>query len=243
MRLARFSGENEMEDSKVLEVHAFGAIEQAEDFIRRHVPIASTLTDRIARDDSPAYPWLAIREALMNAVVHRDYSAFDGGISISIYQDRIEIWSSGELPNGMTVQDLKEARISRLRNPDIAHVFWLRGFIEAFGTGAARILAQCAQAGLPEPEWRVGSGGVRLTLRSSRTASAAPAELNARQRAFLEAASSGSRITVAEYSQRFAQSVSQRQARNDLSQLATWGYLRREGKGPSTGYVRTSRRI
>lgn len=243
VRLARFSGEDEMEDSRVLELNAFRAIEQAESFLRQHVPIASALTDRVARADTPAYPWLALREALMNALVHRDYAAFDGGISISIYQNRIEFWNSGELPEGMTVQDLKEARISRLRNPDIAHVFWLRGFIEAFGTGATRILTQCAQAGLPEPEWRVGGGGVRLTLRSARADVSSPGELNQRQRAFLESARSGDRITVAEYSQRFAQDVSERQARNDLSQLSTWGYLRREGRGPSTGYVRTSRRL
>lgn len=121
-------------------------------------------------------------------------------------------------------------------------MFWLRGFIEAFGTGAARIFAQCAQAGLPEPEWRVGGGGVRLTLRSVRSATVSPVELNLRQQAFLESVKPGDRVVLAEYSQRFAQDVSERQARNDLSQLVTWGYLRRDGKGPSTGYVRTSQR-
>src|SRR5215210_6154851 len=143
VRLARFSGEHEMEDSRVLEQNAVSVIGQVESFLRQHVAISSALTDSVRRADKPAYPWLALREALMNAIVHRDYAAFDGGISISIYSDRIEFWSSGELPDGMTVRDLKEERISRLRNPDIAHVFWLRGFIEAFGTGATRIMTEC----------------------------------------------------------------------------------------------------
>jgi ATP-dependent DNA helicase RecG len=243
LRLARFSGEHEMTDSRVVEAHAFGAVGQAESFLRQHVPIASALTDKLERADTPAYPWLALREALMNALVHRDYSAFDGGVLISIYDDRIEFWNSGELPDGMTVQDLKEARISRLRNPDIAHVFWLRRLIEAFGTGAARILSQCLEAGLPEPEWRVGGGGVKLIIRSTRAAHAAPEEINSRQRAFLEGVRTGDRVTIGEYSRRFAHGVSERQARTDLSQLTSWGYLRREGKGPSTSYLRTPRRL
>jgi len=243
VRLARFSGEHEMEDSRVLEQNAVSVIGQVESFLRQHVAISSALTDSVRRADKPAYPWLALREALMNAIVHRDYAAFDGGISISIYSDRIEFWSSGELPDGMTVRDLKEERISRLRNPDIAHVFWLRGFVEAFGTGAARILKQCALAGLPEPEWRVGGGGVRLIIRSALAAATPPAELNSRQRALLESLRSGDPVTVAEYSRQYAPNVSDRQARSDLSQLTSWGYLRREGRGPSTVYVRTPRRI
>lgn len=243
VRLARFSGEHEMEDSRVLEQNAVSVIGQVESFLRQHVAISSALTDSVRRADKPTYPWLALREALMNAIVHRDYAAFDGGISISIYSDRIEFWSSGELPDGMTVRDLKEERISRLRNPDIAHVFWLRGFVEAFGTGAARILKQCALAGLPEPEWRVGGGGVRLIIRSALAAATPPAELNSRQRALLESLRSGDPVTVAEYSRQYAPSVSDRQARSDLSQLTSWGYLRREGRGPSTVYVRTPRRI
>jgi ATP-dependent DNA helicase RecG len=243
VRLARFSGENEMEDSRVLEQNAFANIAEIEKFLRQNVPIASTMTDKIARADTPAYPWLALREALMNALVHRDYSAFDGGVSVSIYNDRIEFWNSGELPEGMTVQVLREGRISRLRNPDIAHVFWLRGYIEAFGTGATRIVRECSRAGLPEPEWRVGGGGVRLIIRSAQSDSSASEELNPRQRKFLETLRSGDRITVGEYSQQFAKDVSERQARNDLSQLTSWGYLRREGRGPSTAYIRTGRRI
>src|SRR4051812_23304037 len=169
VRLARFKGEREVsfQNSRVLEGNAFFLVDQIESFFRQHVEIASELPKTgVRRADAPAYPFPALREAMMNALVHRDYSAFDGGISISIYDDRIEIWNSGGLPEGMTLRELKEERVSRPRNPDIVHVFWLRELIERYGIGTGLIIEECRRAGLPEPEWKLGGSGVTLTIRS-----------------------------------------------------------------------------
>lgn len=247
VRLARFKGEQgiSFQNSRVLEGNAFFLIDQIESFFRQHVEVASELPKAgLRRTDAPAYPFPALREAMMNALVHRDYSAFDGGISISIYDDRIEIWNSGGLPEGMTLKELKEERVSRPRNPDIAHVFWLRELIERYGIGTGLIIEECRRAGLPEPEWRLGGSGVTLTIRSRRPAGLPmPDDLSSRQIDFLTNTGTGSQVSISEYARRFAKDVSTRQARTDLAQLTAAGYLRRQGRGPSTVYIRTDKEL
>lgn len=244
VRLARFDEAGKLEDSRLLEGNVFVLIEQIQTFLRQHIPVSSEFPEgSLQRSDTPAYPWRALREAMMNALAHREYGAFDGGVFISVHEDRIEIWNSGSLPEGMTVRDLKEERISRLRNPGIAHVLWLRGLIEGFGTGSGLILMECARAELPEPEWKSGAGGFSLTIRSARPEEAfVRADLNSRQQALLRELQPGARIDPGEYSKRFAATISDRQARTDLSRLMDAGYLQREGKGRSTSYLRTLRR-
>jgi ATP-dependent DNA helicase RecG len=117
------------------------------------------------RRDTPTYPWGALREGVMNALTHRDYAAFDGQLSIQIKSAQIEIWNPGRLPEGMTVQDLPRGHVSRPPNPNIAHVFFLRGLIERVGIGTQRIVQECQAAGLPDPVWELRAGGVSLTLR------------------------------------------------------------------------------
>ena len=245
VRLARLSGDREtsFKDSRVLEGNAFVLVDQIESFLRRHVEVASELPKSgTRRTDVPAYPFPALREAMMNALVHRDYAAFDGGVSISIYDDRIEFWNSGGLPEGMTLKELREERVSRPRNPDISHVFWRRELIERYGIGTGLIIEECERAGLPEPEWKVGSSGVTLTIRSRRSVGAPlRSDLSSRQIEFLAKIRPGAQVGIAEYSKRFAEDVSVRQARNDLTQLVKAGYLRRQGRGPSTTYVRTEK--
>src|SRR2546425_884310 len=220
VRVARFASQDQAEfsDNRVLEGHAFTLMEQIDRFLRSAVPIVSSLpTGGFRRKESPAYPWAALREGVVNALVHRDYAAYDGGVSISVLPNRIEIWNSGRLPEGMSIEDLKRGSISRPQNPDIAHVFFLRGFIERVGIGGRRIVTECLEARLPEPTWELRAGGVLLTLRLSHgETQASRAELSLRQLAFLDQTTDGERVTFGDYHQRFASGVSERQARQDL---------------------------
>jgi ATP-dependent DNA helicase RecG len=100
---------------------------------------------------------------LVNAFVHRDYTDFSGGLSVFIYPKRLEIWNSGELPEGITVKGLNTGHISVLRNPDIAHVLYLRGMMEKLGRGSVLIQKACVDRGLPKPEWK-SDRGVTLTF-------------------------------------------------------------------------------
>lgn len=244
VRVARFKGENltSFVDNRTFEGHAFALIEKIESFLLMHIRIESELPKRgLKRSDAPVYPWPALREAMLNAIVHRDYAAFTGGMSVAIHDDRIEFWNSGSLPEGITVENLKGPHPSRPVNPDIANVFFLRGLIERWGIGTRLIVRECRQANLPGPQWKTDGGGVTLTIRLRPERKKLEIDLNLRQRELLNRLKPGDRLNPREYYEAVAEQVKERQARVDLLALTDSGYLRREGRGPSTVYVRTQK--
>lgn len=110
-------------DMKSLEGPLHDVFQKAYAFIVRNTPSVSRfIKGQPKREDSPFYPESAVREALINALAHRDYSDSSGGVSVHIYPKRLEISNSGPLPEGMTVEQLAQGELSVLRNPDIAHV-------------------------------------------------------------------------------------------------------------------------
>ncbi len=98
-----------------------------------------SFTGAAARVEHESYPSKAIREAVINAYAHRDYS-LSADIKVEVYDDRMEIFSAGGLPDGLSVEDIKEG-ISAQRNPNIVHVLDKINYIENFATGIRRILA------------------------------------------------------------------------------------------------------
>ena len=256
VRVAHFADEDQaaLFDSQVFEGSAFALLEQAMAFLTRTLPVASVLpVTGLTRRDVPAYPWAAVREGLVNALVHRDYAAYDGSVAITLFPQRLEIWNPGTLPEGWTVGDLRAGHVSRPHNPDIAHVFFLRGLVERLGIGARRIVSSCVAAGLPEPEWTLLGGGVSLTLRLSGKKAARPrldppaldwtAPLPARAQAFLRQTPEGRQFTRQEYQRQSAPEVSERTVRNDLARMADQGFLVLVGQGPGTAYVRTGKAV
>jgi len=169
VKAAKFSktkADDSYPDLKYFEGPALQIVEEVMAFILRNTPTASSFPkDRLRREDHPLYPQEAIREGLVNAFVHRDYSDFSGGLSVSIYPGRIEIWNSGELPEGVTVERLEAGMVSVLRNPDIAQVFFLAEMMEKLGRGSLLIQAACKAQGLPPPKWSSEAGlGATLSL-------------------------------------------------------------------------------
>lgn len=242
VRAARFADDDATEfvDNQEYEGHAFRLTDALLEFLQRHVPMTSRLErGAFRREDRLAYPPFALREAIMNALVHRDYSAYSGGLSVAVYPNRLEVWNSGHLPEGLTVSALKTARVSRPHNPDIAHVFFLRGLIERWGIGTRRIVEECRASGLPDPRWEEVGGGIRLTLYLKRAESAVLEELNERMAAFLRESEPDDTLTSADYAERYAEGVSDRSARADLGRLVEMGFLDREGHGRTTRYRRT----
>ncbi|MFA7371389.1 MAG: RNA-binding domain-containing protein [Sphaerochaetaceae bacterium] len=142
-------------DMKSFEGPLHRVFEDAYTFIVRNTATVSTFTkDTPKRLDAPLYPEEAVREALINAVAHRDYSSASGGVGIHVYPQRLEIWNSGALPEGVTEQSLLVGQISILRNPDIAHVLYLRGLMEKAGRGSVLMVKKCLESGLPSPFWK-----------------------------------------------------------------------------------------
>lgn len=107
---------------------------------------------------------VALREGLLNAVVHRKYDTYDSFVAINLYSDRVEIINSGSLPQGITVADLKSTHKSILRNPDIANAFFTLGYIEMAGSGTRRIINECEHINGEMPFWKNEDGYVTLTF-------------------------------------------------------------------------------
>lgn len=107
---------------------------RAERFLIDSLPVASRIVPgRMEREDTPLLPVEALRKALANAFVHRDYAIGGGSVSVALYDDRLEIISIGELHFGLTPEALFRERESKPWNPMIACTFYRRGFIEAWG--------------------------------------------------------------------------------------------------------------
>lgn len=210
------------------------AFERLSQHVRRE---ARFQADDVRRVDQPEYPFDALREGLVNAFAHRDYSGFSGGVTVGIYPSRIEIWNSGHFPEGLQPSDLRKNHPSLPTNPDIAHVFYLRGLMERIGRGGQQIIKACRDHGLSAPKWVDRPTGVTLTI-FGRGGAAEAFTANPRQRELLAQLQAGDQIRPGEYHQQFAADVTDRQARRDLVELEEAGFLRRIGKGAVTSYQR-----
>lgn len=137
-------------DRKEYDGDLFTQLENAEKFIKNHIRLSSEIKG-LQREDQYEIPLEAIRESLINAVVHRDYSNDGRDIKMGIYDDMVNIVSPGAFPSTITQEDLLEGR-SEIRNKVIARVFKELNYIEQWGSGIRRIKSSCKARGLKEPD-------------------------------------------------------------------------------------------
>ena len=148
-------------------------VEDAMRFIERNTRTAWRI-EGLRRENVPEYPMKALREAITNAVMHRDWFIEGSNVFVELYADRIEVISPGGLPKGLTLNDL--GRESRRRNPLIADLLHRIEFIEKAGTGIRRIRDEAREVHCPEPEFEVG-GFVTVTFRPNPAVRAAAGEV------------------------------------------------------------------
>lgn len=168
LRLARFRGVDKAEflDQKMVRGPAFKLLEEAELFCHRHLPLPGRIASgRFQRIDTPLIPPDALREIVVNAVIHRDYTIAGGAVSLAIFDNRVEIWSAGRFPSGITAEVLTRDHDSVLRNPIIAEMFYRAGFIEKWGRGTNRVADMCRQHGIAPPEFSEVGSSVAVTFR------------------------------------------------------------------------------
>lgn len=142
------------------------AVEETIAFVRRNISREAVI-GAVRRVDRWSFPPAALREAVVNAVVHTDYSQRGGPIRIAIFDDRLEVENPGLLPFGLTVEDIRRG-VSRLRNRVIGRVFHELGLIEQWGSGIQRMTRACLEAGLDEPLLEELGGRFRVTLSRQR---------------------------------------------------------------------------
>jgi predicted HTH transcriptional regulator len=151
IQCGRFSGTDKQHIIDSLEIHSYPviAINQVMDFIRKHAMQAINIQD-LRHQKKWNMPLAALREAIINAVVHADYAQRGAPIRVAIFDNRIEIENPGLLPFGLTIDDIL-AGVSKLRNRVIGRVFYKLGLIEQWGSGIKKILENCKNAGFDEP--------------------------------------------------------------------------------------------
>jgi len=229
-------------DDKVFEGPLVQMLERAEKFILRNMRTVVSFRDKgLQTDDRAEYPPEAIREGLVNAVAHRDYASFHGGVAIRLYPSRLEIWNAGNLPFPLKPGDLKKNHSSIPVNPDIVHVLYIRGYMNRIGRGTQKIVNLCREYELKSPAWRDDSTGVTLTLFAHAGGHGHAGSLNPRQEALLAGIKPGMEIRPGDYQRQYAEGVTERQARRDLTELENANLLERVGAGSTTRYRRTER--
>ncbi len=169
------------------------------------------------RIETGEYPREAMREVLLNALVHRNYMG--APIQIRVYDDKMNIWNDGGLPTGISLESLKRPHSSNPRNPIIAGVCFKGGLIDAWGSGTVKIIETCLQAGLPEPELIEQDGGFFLTLFKNNLTKEQLTKLglNERQLKAVEYVKEKGKITNKEYQS--LNTISERTASRELSDL------------------------
>jgi ATP-dependent DNA helicase RecG len=157
VKAGRFKDDYLILDDREIEGNLSEQVEGAMAYLRERLQTRFEITGAPQRKVIWEYPLNALREAVINAICHRDY--FDGGqTQLRLYDDRLLVWNPGGLPNGISIDDLKKDHRSIPRNRLIARIFYYAGLIERWGTGIGKMLRESAEAGLPEPEFEERNG-------------------------------------------------------------------------------------
>ena len=231
----RFKSEITVIDDHMIAGTIIDQIDEAMDFVRKNLSVRFVIKDKPQREEVWEYPLDAVREAIINAVCHRDYT-IPSKVEIRIYDDRLEVWSPGRLPQGITIEDLYKPHPSVLRNKGIASVFYDMGLIEQWGSGIDRMREACLNAGLPEPEFEEDLG-FRVTFRKDIYTEEylRSLGLNERQIKAVMYLKEKGRITNREYREMFG--VSNKTAYLELKDIVEKGVFKVEGRGKKLSYV------
>jgi len=190
----------------------------------------------IYRVETYEYPEEAIREAIHNAIAHKDYTGATP-IQISVYKDKIMIWNYGQLPENWTIDTLQKKHSSVPYNPDISNAFFRIGYIEAWGRGIRKMNEQCTEAGLPLPLYYYESSGFWVVFRKDTYNEQSLKELNLNERqikAVLYVKENG-KITNKEYQK--INKISNRTATYELKELVEkFNLLKMSGASVGTYY-------
>ncbi len=227
IQVGRFAGTDRIDlvDRAELTDYPVMAIEQAIKFVERNTRLGMSI-GRLRRRDLPAVPPAALREALVNAVVHADYAQRGAPIRVAVFDDRVEVENPGILLPGLTIDELRDG-VSRVRNRVLARVFKELGLIEQWGTGVQRMISACTGAGLPEPELVEVGLRFRVTIR---TESVAAAALDAVERRIVDYIAAGNGRSTAEIAAHT--DLSLRAIQHRLAALSERGLVVVVGTGP-----------
>lgn len=211
-------------------------VEAAWDIIWEEMRVEAVVRD-LVREERPEYPPFAVREALVNAICHRDYRLTGRRIEVRMFDDRLEVFSPGGLPGYITLDNLVDEHFSR--NPRLVTGLFQWGFIEELGLGIDRMIEAMLEAGQPAPNFKATPYSFMVTLNNVRERPTIPAwqhNMNERQMRALAHIQAEGRITNREYRE-LCPDVSSETLRLDLADLVDKGVLLKVGAKRGTYYI------
>jgi ATP-dependent DNA helicase RecG len=224
-------------DDLMVETDLINQVDEVMKFVARHISVRYEFEGKPKRKEVWEYPLEALREAVINAIVHRDYTV-PSNVQLEIYDDRIEIWNPGRLLPGITIDDLyKREHKSVIRNKLIAQLFYDIGYIEKYGSGTIKIIDLCKRHGIPYPEFKEVFGGFSVIFRKDIYTEEYlySLGLNERQIKAVIFVKEKGKITNREYRQ--LTGLSDEGARRDLNNIVKKKVFKIKGKGRSISYV------
>ena len=227
IQAGRFAGTDKAAiiDQAEFKMSLIQAIEEAIAFVEKH-SLHGAVIGRLRRRERWSLPPAAVREAVVNAVAHADYSQQGAPIRVAIFDDRLEVENPGLLPFGLTLADLPHG-ISKLRNRVIGRVLHELGLVEQWGSGVPRMLAACRESGLSPPVWNEIGVRLRVTLRTERVGGV---DVDPTDRSILDLLEHGAQRSTREIAG--AIGLSPRATRTRLGKLVARGLVREIGTGP-----------
>jgi ATP-dependent DNA helicase RecG len=236
VKIGRFGkSDDDLRFQEIVEGNLFYLLRETAEQLNRKFFIKPIDFEGLQRIEKGEYPVAAVREMLLNALVHRDYMG--SSVQIRMYDDKFSIWNEGTLPEGLSLEALKRQHPSRPRNPLIADVCFKGGYIDAWGRGTLKIINSCREAELPEPQIIEQDGGFFVEIFKNRYTpeQLKKSNLNDRQIKAVLYVVENRNINNAKYQQLF--NVSRNTATNDLSGLVKLGIFKSSGsKGAGAFY-------
>ena len=227
IQAGRFQGADKSRIIDRAEIRSFPlrAVEQAIAFVEKHTLHGAEI-GAVRRKERWSLPPVAVREAVINAVVHTDYAQRGAPLRLSIFDDRLEIENPGLLPFGLTLEDLPHG-VSKLRNRVIGRVFHALGLVEQWGSGIQRMAAACRDAGLAAPVFEEIATRFRLTIATARIGRPA---LQATDEAILARLAAANGLITSDVAKTIG--LTPRATRTRLARLVGRGLVREVGTGP-----------
>ncbi|MBW1729034.1 MAG: putative DNA binding domain-containing protein [Deltaproteobacteria bacterium] len=236
VRIGKFLSDTEIQTTDIVKGNLFAQLESALEILRTKYLVSNIKYEGIHRRDILEYPYEALREAIINALIHRDYSG-TSQIQIRVYPDKLIIMNEGKLPPEIPVEKLKTNHLSIPRNTLLAKIFYYAGFIESWGHGTMKIVENCIKQGLPEPDFIEEHGVMTVVFYKDKWTeeNLKKRGLNDRQIKAVMYVKENARITNSEYQRLFE--VSKRTATNDLDELVQKSLFGKTGtRGRGTFY-------
>lgn len=236
IKIGFFEADDDLKFQDEVHGNLFEQIEKTIDLLFSKYIKSSISYEGLNRVEKYEYPKDAVREALLNAVSHKDYS---GGvpIQISVYNDKLIFWNEGQLPENWTIEKLLDKHPSKPYNPDIANALFRSGYIESWGRGTLKIINECVKFGIPKPKYFFDMSGFWVEFRKDvfDMEYLKSLGLNERQIQSIKFVKENGKITNSEYQANYG--VARNTATRDLSELVDKGILKSsEAKGAGSYY-------